>query len=297
MTESVIVLTETDVVESPAAQTEDQSAAANGASAKQEKKMQALTSVTAESSDTANVAPSGKKPKAASPKTKKQSFRRPSIAERVEQQANPTSRLAGLQKTIVLQLDYHTDIIHQYLRLNQSTMLSAYERLAALLRMLARDKDLLTHVNDWIAKNTEIAQLQITELQAQRIVIEANAGLVDIPEIKTPDSYHTTFEASHPVANKMLAIAKAVDNELVACEALYFAGVIDDNEYSKLLDQTTTIIRGSVDRIYKATKPGNREGGRFNPADLAKWIREGNRMMFSDIPHEYQHLVAVESAA
>lgn len=271
MTESVNVLTANEVFESPAAQTEAQSSA--------------------------NVSPAGNKQKAASPKSKKPAFRRPSIAERVEQQANPTSRLAGLQKTIVLQLDYRTDIIHQYLRLNQSTMLSAYERLAALLRMLARDKDLLTHVNDWIAKNTEIAQLQITELQAQRVVIETSAGLVDIPEIKTPDSYHTTFEASHPVANKMLAIAKAVDNELVACEALYFAGVIDDNEYAKLLDQTTTIIRGSVDRIYKATKPGNREGGRFNPADLAKWIREGNRMMFSDIPHEYQHIVAVENAA
>lgn len=230
-------------------------------------------------------------------KSKKPAFKRPSIAERVEQQANPTTRLAGQQKTIILPLHYKSNIMHEYLRLNQSTMLSGYERLAALLRMLSRDKDLLDQVNEWIAKNTEIAQVQTAELQAQRTAFEEAAELFDVPEIKTPDNYNTTFEASHPIANKMLAIAKAVDAELVACESLYFAGVIDDNEYTKLRDQATTIIRGSVDRIFKATKPGNREGGRFNPADLARWIREGNRMMFADIPQQLQHLVEVESAA
>lgn len=230
-------------------------------------------------------------------KLKKQAARRPTLAERVEQQANPTTRLAGQQKTIVLPLNYLTDIMHEYLRMNQSTMLSAYERLAALLRMLSRDKELLAHANDWIAKNTEIAQQQITELQAQRAAIEEQIGDIDVPQINTPDTYKTTFEASHPVANKMLAIAKAVDAELVACERLYFAGVVDDSEYAKLRDQATTIIRGSVDRIYKATKPGNREGGRFNPAELARWIREGNRMMFEDIPQAYQHIVVVEVAA
>lgn len=237
-----------------------------------------------------------KKPEQAA-KQKKQAPRRPTLAERVEQQANPTTRLAGQQKTIVLPLNYLTDIMHEYLRMNQATMLSAYERLAALLRMLSRDKDLLAHANDWIAKNTEIAQQQITELQAQRAAIEEQIGDIEVPQIKTPDSYKTTFEASHPVANKMLAIAKAVDSELVACERLYFAGVVDDSEYAKLRDQATTIIRGSVDRIYKATKPGNREGGRFNPAELARWIREGNRMMFEDIPQAYQHIVVVEAAA
>jgi hypothetical protein len=230
-------------------------------------------------------------------KPKKQTARRPTLAERVEQQANPTTRLAGQQKTIVLPLNYLTDIMHEYLRMNQSTMLSAYERLAALLRMLSRDKELLAHANEWIAKNTEIAQQQISELQAQRAAIEDQIGDIDVPQINTPETYKTTFEASHPVANKMLAIAKAVDAELVACERLYFAGAVDDSEYAKLRDQATTIIRGSVDRIYKATKPGNREGGRFNPAELARWIREGNRMMFEDIPQAYQHIVVVGAAA
>lgn len=238
-----------------------------------------------------------KKIKVVTDKTKKVTPRRPTIAERVEQQSNPTTRLAGQQKTIILPLPYASDIMHEYLRLNQSTMLSGYERLAALLRMLSRDKDLLAHVNEWIAKNTEIAQVQTAELQSQRTALEDAAELFDVPEIKTPDIYNTSFEASHPVANKMLAIAKAVDAELVACESLYFAGVIDDNEYAKLRDQATTIIRGSVDRIYKATKPGNREGGRFSPADLARWIREGNRMIFADIPQQLQHLVVVENAA
>lgn len=230
-------------------------------------------------------------------KAKKPAQRRQSISERIEQQSNPTTRLAGQQKTIILPLNYASDIIHEYLRLNQSTMLSGYERLAALLRMLSRDKDLLTHVNEWISKNMEIAQTQLVELQAQRSALEESADLTHIPEIKTPDSYKTTFEASHPVANKMVAIARAVDAELVACETLYFAGIIDDNEYAKLRDQATTIIRGSVDRIFKATKPGNREGGRFNPADLAKWIREGNRLMFTDIPQQLQYIVDVEVAA
>lgn len=265
--------------------------------AKLVKEKQQVT-VALEAGSSVETTPKSKQPNQAKQiKPKRPMLKRPSLAERVEQQANPTTRLAGKQKTIVLPLDYASDIIHEYLRLNQSTMLSGYERLAALLRMLSREKDLVTQVNDWIGKNTQIAQTQLVELQAQRSALEEEAELADVPEIKTPDTYKTTFEASHPVATKMVAIARAVDAELVACENLYFAGVIDDNEYALLRDQATTIIRGSVDRIFKATKPGNREGGRFNPADLAKWIREGNRLMFTDIPQKLQYIIDVEAAA
>ncbi len=210
--------------------------------------------------------------------------------EKIEEQSNPVTRLAGHQKTIRVPLTYTSDIIHHYLQLNQSTMLSAYERLAALLRMVSRDKPLSEHVSQWISKNAEICSVQLKELQEQRQSLEENLEDVELPEIIIPDSYKTVFEASHPIVHKMITLARAVDIELSACENLYHSGQLDDYEYTRLKEQATSIIRGSVDRIYKATKPGVRNGGRFSPKELAQWIREGNKLMFVDIPMQFQHI-------
>lgn len=230
--------------------------------------------------------------KQAKPTTKSPARKRPSRREVIERQANPKSKFAGQQKTMLLDFDYRSDILHEYLQMNQSTMLSAYERLAALLRMVANESTSFSHVSEWITQNVKICSEQIKELQAQREAIIADTGSEDVSlHVNVPDSYKTTFEPSHPIAHKMLAILRLVDNELNESEMLYLAGILDDSSYIKLRNQSTTIIRGSVDRIYKATSPGVRNGGRYSPQTLAQWIREGNKLMFADLPLQHEHLV------
>ncbi|MAA94517.1 MAG: hypothetical protein CML22_07400 [Rheinheimera sp.] len=229
---------------------------------------------------------------APSRKNNKQRSSRPSRDEIIRQQSNPATRLAGRQKTITLPFQYTSDIMHEYILLNQSKMLDAYERLAALLRMLVNAPELHNDVKGWITKNTQIADAQLNELTSQRLAILEQSGDIEFPEIKIPDSYHTQFEASHPIANMMIATLRRVDTELNECEKLYMALLIDDVEYRRLFNQATNVIRGSVDRIFKATNPGRRkENGRYSPGQLAAWIREGNKLIFADVPQSLTYLI------
>jgi len=223
---------------------------------------------------------------------KRQSRKRPTKQEIIERQSNPTTIFAGKQKTLNLELAYGSDILHEYLQMNQSTMLSAYERIAGLMRMVSNDRTSYRHVATWVDHNVQICQEQVKELQAQREAIVEDLGAEDMQiSINVPDDYHTTFEASHPIAHKMLAILRLVDNELNKSEELFLGGLIDDEAYSKLRNQATTIVRGSVDRIFKATTPGIRSNGRYAPQELASWIRQGNKLMFADLPQRFEHIV------
>lgn len=259
--------------------------------------LETVLAVQPETVDTQNETVQASKPgsvPAAEAKTKPKAkqIKRPSRAEIIKQQANPVTRLSGRQKTLSLKLNYTSDIMHEYLLLNQSKMLDAYERIAALLRMVATTPELFKHVNEWVTKNGEIAQAQLAELSAQRQTIAEKVGDIDAPSINIPDTYNTTFEASHPIAHTMVAMLKLVDGELSECETLYLSGAIDDLQYKQLFNQATSVIRGSVDRIFKATLPGRRKGdGRYNPAQLAAWLREGNKMLFVDLPHHLSHIV------
>jgi len=231
-------------------------------------------------------------PKQQAKKAKRPARTRPTKQEIIERQSNPTTIFAGKQKTLNLELVYGSDILHEYLQMNQSTMLSAYERIAGLMRMVSNDKTAYRHVSTWVNHNVQICQEQVKELQAQREAIVEDLGADDMQiSINVPDDYHTTFEASHPIAHKMLAILLLVDNELNQSEELFLGGLIDDEAYGKLRNQATTIVRGSVDRIFKATTPGMRNNGRYSPQELAAWIRQGNQLMFADLPQRFEHIV------
>lgn len=217
---------------------------------------------------------------------------RMSREEQIQQQANPATRLAGQQKTILLPFSYQSDIMHEYIQLNQSKMLDAYERLAALLRMISTTPVIYQEVKDWIGKNTQIADAQLSELTSQRLSILEQAEDVEFPTINVPATYETKFEASHPIANMMLATLRRVDTELAECEKLYLALLIDDLQYRQLFTQATNVIRGSVDRIFKATTPGRRkDNGRYSPAQLSAWLREGNKLMFNDVPSNLSYII------
>lgn len=208
---------------------------------------------------------------------------RPTRKELIEQNANPVTRLAGSQKTFNVSVQFHSDILFGFMQTKQATMLAAYERLAALKRMLSRDPKLMQQVDNWMETNKAIVVAQIAELTKQREAI-VDGKLVTELKINVPDTYETTFEASHPVVHKMIEIIEMVDEQLNQSEQVFFAGLMDDISYSKLRNDAIVIIRGSVDRIFKVTSPGNRSGGRFNAKNLADWMREGNKLAFTDFP-------------
>lgn len=244
--------------------------------------------------DAASPAAANQPTQQAQQNKKKQQKRPPRLSrdEQIRQQANPATRLSGRQKTIALPFTYTSDIMHEYILLNQSKMLDAYERLAALLRMLSTSADLHAEVKTWINKNTEIANAQLNDLTTQRMAILDQAGEIEFPTINVPDGYKTQFEASHPIANLMVATLRRVDSELSECEKLYMALLIDDLEYRRLFNQATNVIRGMVDRIFKATTPGRRkDNGRYSPAQLANWLREGNKLIFADVPQNLAYII------
>ena len=220
----------------------------------------------------------------------KQPRARPSRKELVALNENPRSRLAGSQKTISVKAEYTSDILHSYMETNQLHMFSAYERLAGLLRMLGRDVALSQDVQAWIAANAEILHVQLGQMKEQ--ISQLTEGLMlDDLEVNAP-TFTTVFEASHPIIHKMVKLVVQVDEALNHCETIYLQGLLDDTQLNDLRQKAMGAIRASVDRIYKVTNPGTRSGGKYNPLELAKWLRDGNRLKFEDTPAIAAHVVA-----
>lgn len=215
--------------------------------------------------------------------TQTQKPARPTRKQLIEQNANPVSRLAGTQKTFNIAVQFHSDILFGFMQTKQATMLAGYERMAALKRMLSREPKLMAQVDSWLDTNKAIVIAQIAELTKQREAILDGKMMAEL-QINVPETYETTFEASHPVVHKMIEIIELVDEQLNLSEQVFFAGLMDDISYAKLRNDAIVAIRGSVDRIFKVTSPGNRTGGRFNAKNLADWMREGNKLAFTDFP-------------
>lgn len=220
----------------------------------------------------------------------KQKRARPSRKELIEQNQNPTTRLAGSQKTITVKVSYTSDMMRGYMETNQLQMFNAYERLAGLKRMLSRDAELSRDVDSWIEANTEILRVQLAELKEQTNKLTEGLLLEEL-EVNAPE-HTTTFEAAHPIIHKMVKLVQHVDETLNHCESIYMQGLMDDTQLNNLRLKAIGAIRSSVDRIYKVTTPGTRSGGKYNPRDLAEWLRQGNRLAFTDTPLIAAHVVA-----
>lgn len=212
-------------------------------------------------------------------------------AKKREPQLNPTTRLVDKVVTMKLPVSYESTILHEYLTYSQGTMLAMFERLGGLLRMLSKDTLLTKSVRQWQSLNLDICRKQLSEITARREILVMGMD-IELPEINMPDSYKVEFVASHPIAHDMIKLIKAVSDELRENEALYMGGVIDDSDYEGLKAQAVTVLSGVVDRIAKATFPGKREGGGYNPAELAKYIRNGNRLKFADVPANVRDIIA-----
>lgn len=221
---------------------------------------------------------------------KKPKRARPTRRELIEQNLNPTTRLAGSQKTFNVKVSYSSDMMRGYMETNQLHMFNAYERLAGLKRMLSRDIELSRDVDLWIEANSEILRIQLAELKEQTSKLTEGLLLEEL-EVNSPE-YTTTFEAAHPIIHKMVRLVQHVDEALNHCESIYMQGLMDDTQLNNLRLKAIGAIRSSVDRIYKVTTPGSRTGGKYNPRDLAEWLRQGNRLIFTDTPLIAAHVVA-----
>ena len=208
-----------------------------------------------------------------------------------EAQLNPTTRLVDKVITMKLPVSYQSTILHEYLTYSQGTMLAMFERLGGLLRMLSKDSRLTESVQLWQKLNLQICEKQLSDITKRREVLVLGMD-IELPEINTPEAYKVDFIASHPIAHQMVKLIKAVNVELRENEALYMAGIVDDTDYESIKAQAVTVLSGVIDRIAKATYPGKREGGGYNPAQLAKYIRDGNKLEFADVPLNVRSVIA-----
>jgi hypothetical protein len=213
------------------------------------------------------------------------------VTRKREAQLNPTTRLVDKVVTMKLPVSYESTILHEYLTYSQGTMLAMFERLGGLLRMLSKDAKLTESVRVWQTLNLDICKKQLSEITTRREMLVMGMD-IELPEINTPDSYKVDFIASHPIAHDMVKLIKSVNDELRENEALYMGGVIDDSDYESLKAQAVKVLSGVVDRIAKATFPGKRDGGGYSPELLAKYIRNGNRLEFADVPANVRDIIS-----
>lgn len=203
------------------------------------------------------------------------------------------SYLSGQQITFDINFEYHSNIMNSFVTnpkgRNLGVLFGMFERLGGLLRLVSRDKEINEMVKAWIKTNDAIAEAQIAELKESREIIEE--GVEDLPMVNIPSTYSVKIEASHPILNKMSDVLRAVNCELMGYEKLYFAGLIDDEEYRRTEVSALGVLGGLIDRIAKATKPGQRKGGRFNQQEFYRVLRQGHILQFVDVPSDCREAV------
>jgi hypothetical protein len=199
------------------------------------------------------------------------------------------SMLSGKVKTFEVPIQYQSDFMHGYLTKNERSILNIFERLGAIFRMARTDRASYEKVRDWhYEKNIAIAELQIETIQEQREQLLGEQVFDATNAIKIPDTYKITFELSHPVGNTITQLIKSLDAQLAEIEAVFMNGLIDDLQYEQASRQALAVMSGVVDRIYKVTSPGKREGGAFSVALYMSFLRDPKFDLHSltDIPRE-----------
>jgi len=258
---------------------------------KQKNTAQKKETVKAEVSAAEKEKPKAKKAKAPAKKTKAKTNAKNNRQIKQTIQNARTFR-SGEMKTIEVTLKFKSDMMNNYLMNNTRSILIAFERLAQIYRLTSDSKKAYEHVRDWQLGNMQICQTQLDELIVQRETIQKQMELQTIaPNI--PDSYEVIFEFSHPVGLQVYNLMQSVDSELDEIELIFLAGGIDDLEYQSAKQQAMSILRGCIDRIYKATSPGKREGGEFDTKRFVQMLREGYQMDNGvDKPRAFQQEVA-----
>ncbi|ALU46145.1 hypothetical protein [Pseudoalteromonas rubra] len=188
-----------------------------------------------------------------------------------------STRHAGKMKTLVTQISYKSDLLHQFLSKNEIRMLNAFERLGAIFRIARTNPAAYDKIRSWhYDVNLLIARTQLDTLQELRAQKQAQAHFDGHFELNRPECYEVIFEVSHPVGITIPQLIKEVDAEIDEIETLFMFGMIDDTEYAAACKQASVIISGVVDRLNKVTAPGKREGGSFSPRHFVEILNNPN---------------------
>jgi len=198
---------------------------------------------------------------------------------------------SGQRKTFQLTLDFKSDMMNEYLVESTRNIIIAIERLAELFRFTMDTPDVYSKVKEWSDSSMNISRAQLEALIAQREEIQSKQE-VELVEYIAPTDFSVKFEFSHSIGRKFYNLMRSVDDELNSIEAMYLSGVIDDLEYASAKRQALSILRGYIDRIYKATSPGKRTvNGKisFKARAFVEMLKKGHKIDEGvDKPLEFQ---------
>lgn len=184
-------------------------------------------------------------------------------------------------------------ILHEYMEQYQGLMTSMFERIGGLRQLVRRDTALLDMISLWHKTSLGITQKQLEAIRQRRETLELQIGDgVTLPDINVPEDWKLSFVVTHPIAHDLVKLVKDINEEIKANEALFYAGLINEEAIERINNETVFLLSGVTDRIAKATRPGKRKAKGedrmiYSAIGLAEHIRKGFRLDFADIPLEY----------
>lgn len=184
-------------------------------------------------------------------------------------------------------------ILHEYMEQYQGLMTSMFERIGGLRQLVRRDSALLDMISLWHKTSLGITQKQLLAMRERRETLEMEiAGGATLPDINVPEDWKLNFVVTHPIAHDLVNLVKDINEEIKANEALFYAGLINEEAIERINNETVFLLSGVTDRIAKATRPGKRKAKGedrmiYSAVGLAEHIRKGFRLDFADIPLEY----------
>jgi hypothetical protein len=187
-----------------------------------------------------------------------------------------SSRHAENLPTLEVLLKYKTSFMHKFLAERSERIMQVTERLASALRALSVERDAYEQLSSWISVTINEARAEINEIATQRKIMEKTLSKEQRKvNVNTPDKYQVKFEFTTPIGAQVISLVKDVDQELAEAQRIYFAGAMNDLELTEANKQGFKIINAFIEKVFKVTSPGRREGGRFEAAQFAKSMKEG----------------------
>ncbi|MCO4319914.1 hypothetical protein [Aliidiomarina quisquiliarum] len=239
-----------------------------------------------EAKEKAKVKPSSKKvtPEQRATKQKRNAKRRRQMtvkelaATRVSTRLNAVSirsHIANDVPSVNVDFAYETSFMHKFMAERGDKVMQVAERLAATMRMLTQEPALYQQLEQWNKESLLEAKESLKALRAQRETLEQTLRKTQRDlKVNTPDKYTAKLVFTTSIGRQIVEVLEDVDKELAKAQYLYFAGALNDLQLAEANRQGLNIINSYIDRVFKITSPGKREGGgRFEASALAAYLK------------------------
>lgn len=189
--------------------------------------------------------------------------------------ADQVSFLSESYPTIEEVFEYRTAFMHKFISDRGDKVMQVCERLAATLRTLSSITEVRPYneLSDWVAETISEARQELQLITEQRKLLERTAPNISDVAVKSPQKFKVKFQFTTPVGRQVVAILRAVDEELACAQRLYFAGALNDVELAVANRQGLRVLNSLIDKVFKVTSPGKREGGAYSPDALLAAMR------------------------